>query len=117
MEHLAKQIIEARQQIASAMAYISTVEQHLSELAEQVAALPIPNLGWVYPSRPLRFSVAPSMALTNPELIPLMSFADLTGIPYELLGEGVRRYYLEQIEPEHLALLTGAGITIENKEP
>ena len=115
MEYYLNRINELRQQINSTTIHLSTLEEKLNELWIEIANQQANGLLWLYPSREIRFAVSPEKSLTNPELIPLLNFATLTGIPYEIIGDGSRRYYLETLLLPHRELLENAGIIIENK--
>lgn len=117
MAYIHEQLQQLQEQVNGARMYVDHLFDQVQQLKEAVAGLPPDDSYWPHPNRPKRFTVHPSKALTNPELVPLLSYADLIGIPYELLPSGDRVYYLETLMEAHETLLTNAGITIETLTP
>jgi hypothetical protein len=70
---------------------------------------------WRFPDRPMRVTIPASMVLQVPQLAVLSVYVDKMGIPFETLSEGVNRYYMRELLPEHETMLQSLGITIEQR--
>lgn len=114
MTYFEEQLKDLQLQVNGTRQFLDLLVERIDNLKAEIGNMPPDPEFWAYPSRQKRFTVEPSKALTNPELLPLLNYSSMVGIPYEILQNGNRVYYLETLLSQHEQLLLNAGITIEN---